>query len=265
MSTIYLYIKTHKKTGLKYFGKTVKKDVHKYTGSGVYWKKHLQKHGMDYTTEIVAEFQDEMLCQEFALNFSREHNIVESDDWANLQEENGITGAPKGHKGHKFTQEQLQKLSETSKERWSDPKFKEHLRKLQSASWTQQRKEEQAKRLTGKKRPEHSEKMKELMSSDHYKQMASKHFSELERTDTHRENISIALKGKSKTTEHIQKIKEVLSKRTPEEWEKILETRRSKSKPKFEIDGVSYVSLNQASEQLGISPFLVKKLITRHF
>jgi len=263
--TIYLYIKTHNDTGLKYFGKTTKKDPHKYTGSGKYWKRHLKKHGSNYSTEIVATFEDESSCQEFALNFSKKHNIVDSDEWANLQEENGLDGAPKGHKGHKFTPDQLENLSQIIKQRWEDPEYKERLSQKQSASWTQQRKEEQAKRLTGKKRPEHSEKMKQLMSSDHYKRMASKHFSELERTDTHRENISIALKGKPKTTEHIQKIKEVLSKRTPEEWEKILETRRSKSKPKFEIDGVSYVSLKQASEQLGISPFLVKKLITRHF
>ncbi len=29
---VTLYIKTHNKTGLKYFGKTIKGDVHKYKG-----------------------------------------------------------------------------------------------------------------------------------------------------------------------------------------------------------------------------------------
>ena len=43
---IYLYVKTHRKTGLKYLGKT-KKDPFVYQGSGVHWKNHLNKHGYD--------------------------------------------------------------------------------------------------------------------------------------------------------------------------------------------------------------------------
>ncbi len=46
----YLYIKTHNKTGMKYFGKTVSEDPEKYSGSGVYWKRHIEKHGNDVTT-----------------------------------------------------------------------------------------------------------------------------------------------------------------------------------------------------------------------
>ena len=59
MSTIiYLYIKTHNKTGLKYLGKTTKKDQHKYKGSGKYWLKHIRKHGYDVTTEIIFQTID---------------------------------------------------------------------------------------------------------------------------------------------------------------------------------------------------------------
>ena len=36
-----LYIKTHNKTGLRYFGKTVQEDVHGYKGSGKYWTSHM--------------------------------------------------------------------------------------------------------------------------------------------------------------------------------------------------------------------------------
>ena len=107
----FLYIKTHNITGLKYFGKTTKTDPHKYTGSGKYWKRHLKVHGNFYSTEIVATFNEVEECEKFALDFSNRHNIVESVEWANLQEENGITGAPKGHAGHKFTDEQLMKIS----------------------------------------------------------------------------------------------------------------------------------------------------------
>ena len=39
MKPTYLYVKQHNKTGLKYFGKTTKKDPLKYKGSGLYWKR----------------------------------------------------------------------------------------------------------------------------------------------------------------------------------------------------------------------------------
>ena len=49
---IYLYIKTHNVTGLKYLGKTESCDPHKYKGSGKYWNIHLKKHGNDYSKQI---------------------------------------------------------------------------------------------------------------------------------------------------------------------------------------------------------------------
>ena len=42
--TIYLYVKQHSVTGLKYFGRTECKNPFRYKGSGSYWKKHLKKH-----------------------------------------------------------------------------------------------------------------------------------------------------------------------------------------------------------------------------
>lgn len=48
--TIYLYVKTHNITGKKYLGKTTRDDYHEYPGSGKIWKKHLKKHGYDYST-----------------------------------------------------------------------------------------------------------------------------------------------------------------------------------------------------------------------
>ena len=83
----YLYIKTHNKTGLKYFGKTTSKDPYKYTGSGTRWTRHLNKHGNDITTEIVGYYLDEEECKKVALEFSLRNNIVESKEWANLKEE----------------------------------------------------------------------------------------------------------------------------------------------------------------------------------
>lgn len=49
---IYLYLKTHNTTGLKYLGKTVK-DPSTYKGSGLHWTRHLAKHGNDVNTEAI--------------------------------------------------------------------------------------------------------------------------------------------------------------------------------------------------------------------
>lgn len=82
---IYLYVKTHNITRLKYFGRTIRKDPHKYKGSGKYWKNHIKKHGYNVTTEIIETFTNIEKCIEFSTNFSIENNIVESKEWANLK------------------------------------------------------------------------------------------------------------------------------------------------------------------------------------
>lgn len=95
----YLYVKTHNKTGLKYFGKTTGTNPGKYTGSGKYWLRHLQVHGKDISTEIIGFYEDEQQCIEAASTFSISNNIVESTEWANFKIENGIDGgSDKGHK-----------------------------------------------------------------------------------------------------------------------------------------------------------------------
>jgi hypothetical protein len=97
--TIYLYIKIHTKTGLKYFGKTTR-NVRRYHGSGKYWQRHIKKHGTEYIKTLkVWEFQSLDECTLFALKFSKDNNIVNSVHWANLIEENGADGAPVGHPG----------------------------------------------------------------------------------------------------------------------------------------------------------------------
>lgn len=98
----YLYIKTHKKTGLKYFGKTISKNPVNYRGSGIRWQQHLKEHGgsrSDITTEIIGYYTDELECRKAALEFSEKHNIVESTDWANLEPEDGTWGGRGGNSG----------------------------------------------------------------------------------------------------------------------------------------------------------------------
>lgn len=90
-NTIYLYLKTHNKTGLKYLGKTVQ-DPHEYRGSGLVWNRHLDKHGNDVTTEILFETNNMDEFKRVALEYSDKWNIVESKEFANLIPEYGSGG-----------------------------------------------------------------------------------------------------------------------------------------------------------------------------
>jgi len=108
--TIYLYLKTHNKTGLKYLGKTVQ-DPYTYKGSGNIWKKHINKHGYDVTTEILLETKDNDELREVGLKYSELWNIVESKSFANLKPEEGDGGA------HPWSKESREKLSNSIKGR----------------------------------------------------------------------------------------------------------------------------------------------------
>ena len=89
---IYLYIKTHRITGLKYLGKTSSKDPQSYPGSGKRWRAHLDKHGYEFDTEILLESDDPVKIKEAGLHYSKMWNIVEAVEWANLKPESGDGG-----------------------------------------------------------------------------------------------------------------------------------------------------------------------------
>lgn len=96
---IYLCVKIHTKTNLKYFCKTAKKNPYTYFGSGKYWLRHLHSHGKEFVKTLkVWEFNDEQSATMFALKFSKDNNIVESKHWANLQAENALDGWMPGTK-----------------------------------------------------------------------------------------------------------------------------------------------------------------------
>jgi hypothetical protein len=84
---IHLYVKTHNVTGLKYFGKTIRVDPVKYKGSGKRWLNHIKVHGYDVSTVIIGTYTEVDECLKVALAFSRDNNIVESNEWANLKVE----------------------------------------------------------------------------------------------------------------------------------------------------------------------------------
>ena len=91
MTIYYLYVKTHKKTGLKYLGQTVQ-DPFKYRGSGKHWIRHLKKHGSDHHTELIQRCFSRLSLKEWGMYYSKLWSIVESNKWANIKPEEGTGG-----------------------------------------------------------------------------------------------------------------------------------------------------------------------------
>jgi len=92
MTIYYIYVKTHRITGLNYLGYTSRKDPHKYFGSGIYWQSHLQKHGYEYDTKILHRCISKSAIKSWGLFYSKLWSVVASNKWANLKVENGDGG-----------------------------------------------------------------------------------------------------------------------------------------------------------------------------
>jgi hypothetical protein len=125
---IYLYVKTHRTTGLKYLGKTISKNPHAYKGSGTVWKAHCKKYGYHYDTEIIFQSDNKDEIKEKGIHYSQLWNVVESKEWANLKQEecdggycaNSVTPEANAKrsaklKGRVITLEHRKKLSEANK------------------------------------------------------------------------------------------------------------------------------------------------------
>ncbi len=203
---IHLYVKTHNVTGLKYFGKTSKNPL-KYNGSGKYWKRHIRKHGEDMTTDIIGSYTDQSLCTEDAIRFSILNDIVESPEWANLQIENGLDGAPVGHIGHDFTDEQRQSMSERGKAVWSDADYKSKMLegiRMRAAELDPVEKVRRCKLgWTEERKLKHSQTIKDLHVKGY---MGEFSLGKVIKTEEHKANISKALKGKPKSKEHRENV-----------------------------------------------------------
>lgn len=92
---LYLLIKEHVDTGLKYLCKHVASSVsecEEYKGSGVYWKKHLKKYGNNVKTICLFVTEDKEEFSKVAKNYSKKFNVSSSNKWANLCDEEGQGG-----------------------------------------------------------------------------------------------------------------------------------------------------------------------------
>ena len=97
--TIYLMVKTHRKTGLKYLCKTTRNPF-TYKGSGVDWRKHLKIHGTEHDTEVIMECSNQNELYYWGSYYSKLWNVVGAMDdfgnkiWANRIPETGGGGTP---------------------------------------------------------------------------------------------------------------------------------------------------------------------------
>lgn len=124
----FLYIKQHSITKKCYFGKTTK-NPETYLGSGLHWKRHILLHGPDNVETLwYSLFYDKDECVKFALLFSEQQEIVESDNWLNVKKENGLDGG--GRDGSKHSPETKAKMALA---RLGKPQSKETIAKRAAA------------------------------------------------------------------------------------------------------------------------------------
>jgi DNA replication initiation complex subunit (GINS family) len=191
---IYLYIKTHSITGLKYLGKTNRKDPHNYLGSGTYWRSHLDKHGKDYTTEIVKVCQTKEELIHWGLYYSNLWNIVEAkyNDgrkvWANLKPENGDGGSLPGEHSYRYGKKHSDETKKKISSRTTGKIVSKATRDKMSAT---------RKGSPGRPRTDAE---KKLLSTIHKGKVVS--------IET-REKTSKALTGKPKSESHKAKLQEI--------------------------------------------------------
>ena len=175
---IYLYVKTHNITGLKYLGKTEAKDPHRYKGSGKYWKRHIGKYGYDVSTQILLVTENKEEIRDTGIFFSRLWNIVDDSKWANLKEESGDGGRPSDYvisklRGKQISEETRQKLSKAKLGKKREPHTVETKTKI-------------------------SLKLKGHKVSDDTRKILSQRGKERILTEVHRERISAAHTGVSR-------------------------------------------------------------------
>lgn len=168
---IYLYVKTHNQTGMRYLGQTTSKDPYKYPGSGKYWKLHLKKHGSNFSTEIIKECTSVKEVKQWGEYYSNLWNVVNDPSWANLKPETGDGGWPKDARiGTHHTDASKQKIS-IAKKGVPNPKNsvprtmeqREHLRKINSGKTIPQSVIDKIVETKLKNPFKHSEEFKEKM------------------------------------------------------------------------------------------------------
>ena len=181
----YLCIKTHAITGLKYFCKTTKKGYNSYPGSGLYWRRHLKEHGWSFTTELLG----------FYTNKEESNAIIENGldggaTWYGPRPQEMIDRIVAKNRGKKRSLEVREKCRQNSllgtkrkSGEWNQSEeSKQKIREKRALQViTKESREKAAEKLRGRKRPD----------------------------------VSIRLKGKKKSPETIERMKQAQQNKGP--------------------------------------------------
>ena len=129
MTIYYLYVKTHRTTGLQYLGYTSEKDPHKYKGSGKYWMRHLKKHGCDYDTKLLHRCISKLAIKAWGSFYSQLWVVSKSNKWANLVDERGggasCFGKINGMYGKTHSKKTKKILANHCKKRFTNKSYEE--------------------------------------------------------------------------------------------------------------------------------------------
>lgn len=87
-----LMIKRCMITGLMYLCKTSSADPYKYSGSGVWWKRHIRSNNSWIVTCVIGEYDTKEELTHWGIHYSELYDVVKSPNWANLTEERGSGG-----------------------------------------------------------------------------------------------------------------------------------------------------------------------------
>lgn len=90
--TYFLMVKKAYPTGLMYLCQTSLPDPYTYKGSGKRWLNHYRAHRPHIVTWVICECESLEDLRAAGIFYSKLWNVVESDDWANLREEDGMGG-----------------------------------------------------------------------------------------------------------------------------------------------------------------------------
>lgn len=192
--TIYLYVKTHNVTGLKYLGKTSRTNPHEYQGSGIYWRSHLKKHGKDYSTEILKECKTKEELKFWGLYYSNLWNVVDAKStdgrklWANLKPENGDGGSLPGELSYRYGKVHSDETRQKISSRTIGKSVSQATRDKMSAA---------RKGLPGRPKTDQE---KNLLSKVHKGKVVS--------AET-KQKTSLAMTGKPKSEAHKRKLQEI--------------------------------------------------------
>jgi hypothetical protein len=118
---IYLLVKEHVDTGLKYLCKHVASsffECEKYKGSGTYWKRHLKKNGNNVKTICLFVTEDKNEFRKISKEYSLKYDVANSKEWANLCNE-------EGQGGDTVIDKKLH--GEKSKKTWQNPHVRQKL------------------------------------------------------------------------------------------------------------------------------------------